>query len=268
LRRLRGQGIVDTSFVHGRETTMREVRKLCLGGALTCALTLGFIACGTGPETGTLQVVMTGGGSATGAVVPVLSIAAGPGHVPPESIESIVLTIARIDLKPTSEPDDDLEEGSDGEDESESGDESEENDDDLDDDGDGKWIRLPVPQGTTIDLLALPAVDGQEVAEGEVTATSFKEVRLVCDGPAMITLKEQVTLPGGVVIGDDESLTQPLRIPSCESSGLKIKGATFVVPAEGEGTIAIELTTDATIQSIRWNAEGFRMSPVMKLKKN
>lgn len=251
---------------------MRFARNSLQLTALLAGLSFGLVACGTGPETGTLQVVMTGGGSAATSVTPALSIGAAPGHVPPESIESIVLSLVRIDLKPTSEPDDDSEDDSASTDESESEGESESEeaaeDESEEADDNGKWVRLPVAEGTTVDLLSLPTVSGQEITEGEVTATTFKEVRLVCDGPAMITLKEPVSLPGGEVIGDDESLTQPLRIPSCESSGLKIKGATFLVPADGEGTVLIELATDATIQSIRWNAQGFRMSPVMKLKKN
>ena len=59
---------------------------------------------------------------------------------------------------------------------------------------------------------------------------------------------------------------QPLSIPSCESSGLKIKGGTFLVPAEGEATATVEVETDATVQSIIWDSNGFKMSPVMKLK--
>ena len=129
-----------------------------------------------------------------------------------------------------------------------------------------KWIRVPVTGGASVDLLALPAAGGQEVTEGEVVATSFKEVRLLCDGGATITLKEPVTVSGGLVIGDDEPLQQPLSIPSCESSGLKIKGGTFLVPAEGEATATVEVETDATVQSIIWDSNGFKMSPVMKLK--
>ena len=69
-----------------------------------------------------------------------------------------------------------------------------------------------------------------------------------------------------VIIGDDEPLEQPLFIPSCESSGLKIKGGTFVVPAEGEAVATIQLTTDASIQTIDWNTQGFRIDPVMRIR--
>ena len=207
-------------------------------GGLVAALWFGMTACGTGPETGSLQVVLTQGGSGSGSVAPAFAIYGTAGDVPLASIESIVLTVVRVDLKPSSVAEED----------------------------ESKWIRVTVTGGASVDLLALPAVGGQEVAEGEVVATSFKEVRLLCDGGATITLNEPVTVSGGLVIGDDEPLQQPLSIPSCESSGLKIKGGTFLVPAEGEATVTVEVETDATVQSIIWDSNGFKMSPVMKLK--
>jgi hypothetical protein len=39
-----------------------------------------------------------------------------------------------------------------------------------------------------------------------------------------------------------------------------------MVPEDSESTVILEVETDATVQSINWNATGFRMSPVMKLK--
>jgi hypothetical protein len=205
---------------------------------LAVALWLVGAACGTGLETGNLQLLMTQDGSAAASIAPAFAISGSAGDVPLTSIESIVLTVVQVDLKPSSETE---EEG-------------------------GEWIRVPLTDPVMVDLLALPTVGGQEVAEGQVAATSFKEVRLICDGEATITLSEPVTVTGGVVIGDDEPLEQPLSIPSCESSGLKIKGATFMVPEDSESTVILEVETDATVQSINWNATGFRMSPVMKLK--
>jgi hypothetical protein len=184
---------------------------------LAVALWLVGAACGTGLETGNLQLLMTQDGSAAASIAPAFAISGSAGDVPLTSIESIVLTVVQVDLKPSSETE---EEG-------------------------GEWIRVPLTDPVMVDLLALPTVGGQEVAEGQVAATSFKE---------------------GVVIGDDEPLEQPLSIPSCESSGLKIKGATFMVPEDSESTVILEVETDATVQSINWNATGFRMSPVMKLK--
>ncbi|MDH3732678.1 MAG: DUF4382 domain-containing protein [Gemmatimonadota bacterium] len=218
---------------------------------LVFMLALGVAACGTGPETGSVQVVMTRTASTAASVSPAFSLDSGTGDVALEDVESIRLTLVRVDLKPSASPEDDSEA-----------------DDESDADESGEWIRLDVPVGTTIDLLALPSVGGQGVAEGEVTATTFKEVRLVCGGPAMMRLRTPVVVNGGQIIGDDESLEQPLRIPSCESSGLKIKGATFRVPADGEAVATIELSTDAAIRSIEWNAQGFRMNPVMRLKRN
>jgi len=181
---------------------------------------------------------MTQDGSAAASIAPAFAISGSAGDVPLTSIESIVLTVVQVDLKPSSETE---EEG-------------------------GEWIRVPLADPVIVDLLALPSVGGQEVAEGQVAATSFKEVRLICGGEATITLSEPVTVTGGVVIGDDEPLEQPLTIPSCESSGLKIKGATFMVPEDAQSTVILEVETDATVQSVSWNANGFRMSPVMKLK--
>ena len=217
---------------------MRRIKSSSGAGGLVAALWLVVAGCGTGPETGTLQLLMTQDVSASGSISASFAISGMAGDVPLTSIESIVLTVVQVDLKPFSEPE---EEG-------------------------GQWIRLPLTDPVSVDLLALPTVGGQEVAEGEVTATSFKEIRLLCAGEATITLKESVTVNGGLVIGDDEPLEQPLTIPSCESSGLKIKGGRFTVPGESETAVTVELETDATVQSISWNSNGFRMSPVMKLK--
>ncbi len=201
---------------------------------------MGLAGCGTGPESGTLQILMTKSQPAAGSVAPALVIDGTAGDVSLSSIESIVLTVSRVDVKPASAPD--------GE------------------DGESQWIRVPVTGGAVVDVLALPALGGQPVAEGEVAATEFKEIRLICDGGATITLSEPVTVSGGLVIGDDEPLQQPLNIPSCQSSGLKIKGATFRVSEDDEATATVELETDATVQSIIWTSNGFSMHPVMKLK--
>lgn len=226
---------------------MPRVRRSFGFSGLVAASCLGLSACSTGPETGDLRVVMTLSGPASGSVASASLSAGAAGDVPLASIESIVLTIVRIDAKPVSAPDD-VESQGEGE-------------------GDASgWVRVPVMEGTTVDLLALPTVGGQEVTEGEVVATTFKEIRLVCDGTATITLSEPVTVAGGEVIGDDEPLLQPLSIPSCESSGLKIKGGTFLVPGDGEGTAIVQVEIDATVQSISWNGNGFRMDPVMKIK--
>lgn len=216
---------------------MSKFRHCLWVGAASC---LGLAGCGTGPESGTLQILMVKSQPAAGSVVPALVIDGAAGDVSISSIESIVLTVSRVDVKPASAPD--------GE------------------EGESQWIRIPVTGGAVVDVLALPALGGQPIAEGEVAATEFKEVRLICDGGATITLNEPVTVSGGQVIGDDEPLQQPLNIPSCQSSGLKIKGATFRVSEDGEATATVEVETDATVQSIIWNGNGFSMNPVMKLK--
>jgi len=228
-------------------------------GGLVAASCLVLAACSTGPERGDLRVVMTLDEPASGSVASASLSTGTVAAVPLTSIESIVLTIVRVDAKPVSAPAD---EDSQGEGEGVEGEGVE-----GEGAGDtGGWVRVPVTEGTTVDLLALPTVGGQEVAEGEVVATSFKEIRLVCGGTATITLSEPVTVAGGEVIGDDEPLVQPLAIPSCESSGLKIKGGNFLVPGDGGGTAIVQVEIDATVQSISWNANGFSMDPVMKIK--
>ncbi|MFQ5678894.1 MAG: DUF4382 domain-containing protein [Gemmatimonadota bacterium] len=191
----------------------------------------------SGPQNGQLQVLIRQDGGGAASVGVALSVATD-GEVAPESIESLVIDVVRVDVKPF----------------------------DVAEEDDSKWIRVPVDGDGTVDLMTLPPTGGEPVAEGAVPATSFKEVRLVCSSDGALTLTGPVTLPTGEVIGDDEPLTQSLRIPSCESSGLKIKGATFTVPEEGTGVAVVEVTTDATLGTVKWTGAGFQLSPVMKLK--
>lgn len=214
-------------------------RKLLRSGALLSFLALSVGACSSGPDRGELQLVMVQEGGVAGAVTPAFSVGGMAGDVPLGSIESLVIEVVRVDLKPSSEPEED----------------------------DASWIRLPVTgDPVSVEVLDLPVEVGVEVAAGEVAATSFKMVRLICSGDGALTLTEPITLPSGEVIGDDEPLEQPLQISSCEQTGLKIQGATVTVSEGNTEVMTVVVMTDATVGTIKWTGAGFRMNPVMKLK--
>jgi hypothetical protein len=54
-----------------------------------------------------------------------------------------------------------------------------------------------------------------------------------------------------------------ITIPSATQSGLKIQVGRFEVPSGGTETVVLELATNASIQTLIWNTNGFQMSPVM-----
>ena len=220
---------------------MRANGNLLRSGALLSFLVLSVGACSSGPDRGQLRLVMVQEGGVAGAVTPAFSVGKMAGDVPLESIESLVIEVVRVDLKPSSEPEED----------------------------DASWVRLPVTgDPVSVDLLLLPSVGvGVEVAAGEVAATSFKMVRLICSGNGTLTLDGQITLPSGEMIGEVGMLTDhPLQVPSCEQTGLKIQGATVNVSEGDTEVMTIVVMTDATVGTIKWTGEGFRMNPVMKLK--
>lgn len=226
---------------------MPSLRAILLAGLILGPLT----ACDTGPERGEVQVLMARSGSAAANVMLSVGSDGVPGDVPPDAIASIVIKIDRVDLKPLSARDEgDVAAAGEGEAEA------------TEEDHSG-WIRVGVGPEAQVDLLTLPTSGGEAVAEGEVTATTYKEIRLLCAAASSLTLAEDVSLPNQTVIAAG---TYDLRVPSCESSGLKIKGGTFVVPEGGEEVVVLELTTDATIQNLTWDGGGFRMNPVMKIR--
>ena len=86
---------------------MRRIERSSGFGGLAVTLWMAVAGCGTGPETGNLQVLMTQNGSAAGSIAPAFAISGAAGDVSLASIESIVLTVVRVDLKPLSEPEGD-----------------------------------------------------------------------------------------------------------------------------------------------------------------
>lgn len=218
------------------------------GPALAACLGLAFAACGTGPGTGDVQVVLAGGPEPAGAAVSWSVVA--QGDVPLEAIGSASFPIERIDLKPESQADEAEGEDSEGEDAEGGADEA-------------GWISVSVPEGTTVELVGLAEEEDDEtVATGTVPATTYRMVRLVCAAGATLVLDADVTLPGGEVIAAG---SYPLQIPSCESSGLKIIGG-FSVPEGETATVVIELDFETTVQNLLRDGNGFKLAPVLRLR--
>jgi hypothetical protein len=104
----------------------------------------------------------------------------------------------------------------------------------------------------------LPEASGVEIAAGTLPAGHYNQVRLFFS-TATITLADPITVGAQTV----DPGVYDITIPSATQSGLKIQVGRFEVPSGGTETVVLELATNASIQTLIWNTNGFQMSPVM-----
>lgn len=122
------------------------------------------------------------------------------------------------------------------------------------------WVDLAV-ESAEVDLIA-DLSDGQTVtlADGELDAASYDQVRLFVDSAAIV-FSEPQPLPGG---GDETVTEAQLEIPSAGQTGIKIPGAGFTVEEESPATVEILFDAGTSVQNINITGTGqVMMAPVL-----
>lgn len=242
-----------------------------LGRALP-ALLIGFAlaGCDAGvePGVGRLDVVLSQSSSELAASVVGSEMAALAG-VPLESVQSILITVDRIEVHRVGSDDDDAseDEGSEGEGTEGSGGEGSEGEGSEGDDGDGTeddeegsgaWISVDLAAGgVTVDLVGMSP---QEIASDAVPGGTYNKIRLFFSA-STITFSQDVTVGGGSTTCD--AGTHVLDIPSSANTGIKVQTGFFDV-SDGE-TETVEVVVDLanSVKNVTCNQNGVKMTPVI-----
>lgn len=227
------------------KTIIRSVSSL----ALVAAAALATAGCGdaAGPAgAGRAIIALSGDAPAASRVSDRLRLSAG--DVPTDAVSSLTLDLTRIDVHVAgSDIDEPLEEGEEGEDPGEV--------------GEAGWITLEVSLEAPIDLLDLAALGTVELAEGTVPAGKITQIRLFFD-TLELTLDTDVDVANQTVAAG----VYAVRVPSAEQTGLKINQVNTTVSDGETGTVTLEIGVDASIGSLVYNANGFQLSPVLRVK--
>ncbi len=242
-------------------STARQLRR----GCYLLFLSLSIAGCdgGTGPGVGHLDVVMSQTSSrlATHVIVGEMAVLAG---VPLESVESIIVTVERIEAHRVGSDDEEAsgEEGAEGEGSEGVGSDGEGAEGTEDgDEGGGGWISVDlVDGGVTVDLMAMTV---QEIGSDAVPAGTYNKLRLFFSD-ASITFADEVMLAGAPTF--EAATAYPLEIPSGENTGIKVQTGFFVV-SDGE-TETVEAVVDLTesVKNVTANPNGVKMTPVIVAK--
>lgn len=197
----------------------------------------------TGPGVGQASVVLTG--DATASVVGE-GISLSLGDVPETAVGNLFLTITRIDLHLVDVDDEGAEgEGVGGEGEGEG--------------SEAGWISLDPALVAPLDILTLSTA-GVQVADGTVTAGRYNQVRFFFDTSELV-LTEAIVVNGVTI----DPGTYDVTVPSAAQTGLKLNLSNVEVDDGETETVAIELGLGATIGNLIWNANGFQLSPVLRI---
>jgi hypothetical protein len=258
---------------------MPRVIRSCLSVLFLSLVALPIVSCsdGTGPvPMGETDLVLLDGDGASASVAPGLAAAVAPaGDVPAEAISGIELVLTRVDLHLTGAGEEVEEEEASGEEGGEEGSEEggeeggqeeggqeeggEEEGGDEPEDGGAGWQSLTLTDGGTIDLMNLPESSGLVIASGELPAGRYNNLRFFYSS-ATLRLGSPITVRGTEIPAGDYDLL----IPSGQQTGLKVPLGPFQVEAGELETLIIEVLSNASVSSIRWNGNGFRISPVLK----
>lgn len=214
--------------------------------------TLALGACdsgGTGPDNGSTsetRVVLSGGTSASTALLPALSIggasfAAGP--VTLGSVSSIDVTITGVQALPVT------------------GDTANE----------AEWVSLDVAAPTRVNLIALPTTveSGIQLARGTLLAGTYGNLRLRYSD-ATITFSRDVTIPGGGAEGTTyvANTAYPLEIGGGTQTGIRIPTAGFTVADSVGATVAVSFDAGTSVKKVIATPKGVRMVPAMTAKRD
>jgi hypothetical protein len=239
-----------------------------LGRALP-ALLVGFAlaGCDAGvePGVGRLDVVLSQSSSELAASVVGSEMAALAG-VPLESVQSISITVDRIEVHRVGSDDDDESEseGSEGEGSEGEGSEGADGDGTEDDEGSGAWISVDLASGgvaaggVTVDLVGMSP---QEIASDAVPGGTYNKLRLFFDpSTATITFSEEVTVDGGSTC---DAGTHVLDIPSSANTGIKVQTGFFDVSNGETETVEVVVDLANSVKNVTCNQNGVKMTPVI-----
>jgi len=230
-------------------STARRLRQAL--STLLVGIALTGCAASTEPGVGRLDVVMSQTSSELAARVAISEMAVLAG-VPLESVQSILITVQRIEVHRVGSDDDDEAEGEGSE--SEGADGTEDNDE-----GSGAWISVDlVAGGVTVDLIGMSP---QEIASDAVPGGTYNKLRLFFSSPSTITFSEDVTVDGGSAYEADT--VYELEIPSGGNTGIKVQTGFFDV-SDGE-TETVEVVVDVanSVKNVTANQNGVKMTPVI-----
>lgn len=227
-------------------STARRFRQAL--STLLVGIALTGCAASTEPGVGRLDVVMSQTSSELAASVAISEMAVLAG-VPLESVQSILITVQRIEVHRVGSDDDDEAEGEGSESEGADGTED-------DDEGSGAWISVDlVAGGVTVDLIGMSP---QEIASDAVPGGTYNKLRLFFSS-STITFSEDVTVDGGSY----EAGPHVLDIPSGGNTGIKVQTGFFDV-SDGE-TETVEVVVDVanSVKNVTANQNGVKMTPVI-----
>ena len=219
---------------------------------LMVGVALAGCGAGTEPGVGRLDVVMSQSSSELAASVVVGDMAALAG-VPLESVQSVLVTVDRIEVHRVGPGDDESEsEQSEGE--------GSEGDNGTEDDGEGSgaWISVDLAAGgVTVDLVGMSP---QEIASDAVPGGSYNQLRLFFSASTII-FSQDVTVGGGLTY--EAGTTYALEIPSGGNTGIKVQTGFFDV-SDGE-TETVELIVDLanSVKNVTANQNSVKMTPVI-----
>jgi hypothetical protein len=132
----------------------------------------------------------------------------------------------------------------------------------------GGWQSLKLDSGSVsrINLLALPGegADSTRIAIGEVQAGEYSHIRLRINDSATIVLKQDVVLPQGNTLAKG---SYPVRIPSGQQTGLKIKTTGFEVAEGSTEAVTLVFEGSSTLGNLIVTGNGvLQMSPVLRAR--
>lgn len=213
---------------------------------LTTLLAFGITACDdtTGPEGPGSATIQLTGMDAGAQSVATRAVAADPrfASVTLDDVESISVTIDRVEAHREGTEDDPETEEDEGE-------------------GSGGWFGIDV-EASTVDLIQdLSADQSITVAEGELPAGDYDQVRFFFS-EATITFASTVEVPGpGEDIAGGEAVA--LTIPSGAQTGIKVPDASFSV-GEGATEVTIVFDEGTSVQNVTVTGTGeVIMAPVL-----
>lgn len=235
-----------------RSLSARRARR---GAALlTACAALILAACSdaTGPEgVGQANVVLSSDRAAAHrAPASDVRLSAGSlGDVPVSAVGSLTLEVTRIDVHVAGGDDEASGEGEEGP-----------GDEDGEEGGSG-WVTLELSVATPIDLLDLGATGSVQLASGAVPAGKITQVRLFFDASELV-LDADIDASGQQIPAG----AYQVNVPSAEQTGLKIPGLAVDISDGETETVTLEIGVDASIGTLVWTANGFQLSPVLRVK--
>lgn len=210
--------------------------------AIALGLGITIVAAGCESATGTrgetrVQLSRSAAPAAALLAEDLLLSVAATGNVPVADVQSVEVTITRVEALPRNE----------------------------DEDAEAAWVSLDVTADSRVNLLALPTATegGINIARGELAPGTYGNLRLFVEN-ATVTFAKTVQFGGGVAARTYAAGTAyPLRIPSSEQAGIRVPSVTFTVAEDAGAEVTVLFESGASVQSIQTTGIGLQMSPVL-----